>query len=94
MAKRRLSMRKTKEILRLKWACQQSNRQIAKSCHVSHSTVGQCLMRAEQAGLSWPLDPELDDAYPITGYFQCCDIHAKSGDCSLKYARMASTRTG
>jgi len=55
-------MRKTKEILRLKWACQQSNRQIAKSCCVSHSTVGQCIIRAEQAGLSWPLDPELDDA--------------------------------
>ena len=64
-------MRKMKEILRLKWDCQQSNRQISKSCCVSHSTVGQCLLRAKKAGLSWPLDPELDDAalekllYPI-----------------------------
>ncbi|EFK10981.1 conserved hypothetical protein [delta proteobacterium NaphS2] len=32
--------------------------------------------------------------YPITGYIQYCDIHARSGVCSLKYARMASTKTG
>ena len=62
MAKRRISMRKIKEILRLKWACERSNRQIAKSCSVSHSTVGDYLLRAKQAGLGWPLDPELDDA--------------------------------
>ena len=62
MAKRRLSMRKIKEIVRLKWSCRQSNRQIAKSCCVAHSTVGECLFRAEKAGLSWPLDPDLDDA--------------------------------
>jgi transposase len=55
-------MRKIKEILRLKWAFKLSNRQIAKSCAVSHSTVRECLLKAERAGLSWPLDPELDDA--------------------------------
>jgi len=61
MAKRRLSMRKIKEILRLKWACQESNRQIPKSCCIAHSTVGEYLFRAERAGLSWPLDTDLDD---------------------------------
>jgi transposase len=55
-------MRKIKEILRLKWAFKLSNRQIAKSCAVSHSTVRECLLKAERAGISWPLDPELDDA--------------------------------
>ena len=55
-------MRKIKEILRLKWACQQSNRKISKSCCIAHSTVGEYLFRAEKAGLSWPLDPDLDDA--------------------------------
>jgi transposase len=55
-------MRKIKEILRLKWAFKLSNRQIAKSCAVSHSTVRECLLKAESAGLSWPLDRELDDA--------------------------------
>lgn len=71
MARRRLSMRKIKEILRLKWSLYLSNRQIAKSCSVSHSTVSDCLHRAESVGLSWPLGSELDDAalekllYPV-----------------------------
>jgi transposase len=62
MANRRLSMRKIKEVLRLKWGSNLSNRQIAKSCSISHSTVRDYLLRAELAGLSWPLEPKLDDA--------------------------------
>ncbi|NVL93301.1 MAG: hypothetical protein HWN71_09750 [Desulfobacterales bacterium] len=34
MAKRRLSMRKIKEVLRLKWVHKLSDRQIAKSCSI------------------------------------------------------------
>jgi transposase len=55
-------MRKIKEVLRLKWAHEQSNRHIAKSCSISHSTVADYVLRAKLAGLSWPLDPDLDDA--------------------------------
>jgi transposase len=62
MANRRLSMRKIKEILRLKWKQGCSNKQIAKSCNISRSTVRGYLRRAQGAGLSWPLDPQLDDA--------------------------------
>jgi len=62
MAKRRLSMRKIKEVLRLKWDQKLTNRQIAKSCSISHTTVREYHLRAELAGLSWPLDPKLDDA--------------------------------
>ena len=51
MAKERLSMRKMKEILRLKLVCGLSNRQIAASCHVSRPTVGEYLVRAGHAGL-------------------------------------------
>ncbi len=40
MAKERLSMRKFKEVLRLKFESDLSNRQIAKSCSTSHVTVG------------------------------------------------------
>jgi transposase len=61
MVKRRLSMRKIKEVFRLKWEHNLSNRQIAESCCISHSTVREYLLRAELAGLSWPLDPEIDD---------------------------------
>ena len=55
-------MRKIKEVLRLKWDQKLTNRQIAKSCSISHSTVREYVLRAELAGLSWPLDPDLDDA--------------------------------
>ena len=61
MAGRRLSMRKIKEVLRLKWKCHQSNNQIAKSCNIARSTVREYLERANRADLSWPLDTALDD---------------------------------
>ena len=55
-------MRKIKEVLRLKWEHSCSNKQIAKSCKVSRSTVRDYVRRAQGAGLSWPIDPELDEA--------------------------------
>ena len=62
MANRRLSMRKIKEVLRLKWEKGFSARQIAKSCDVARSTVKDYLDRAEQRGLTWPLPDDLDEA--------------------------------
>lgn len=61
MAHRRLSMRKTKEILRLKHELGLSNRQIARSCSISPETVGKVLRRAEKAGITWPLPDKTDD---------------------------------
>lgn len=61
MAAERLSMRTIREILRLKWACQRTNREIAQSCNVARSTVATCLARAAAAGWTWPLPPDLDD---------------------------------
>ena len=55
-------MRKVKEILRLRWSLGLGARQIARSCSVSHSTVGEVLTRAEAAGFSWPLPEGLDEA--------------------------------
>ncbi len=55
-------MRKIKEVLRLHFEHQQSARQIAKSCDIARSTVKEYLHRAEQAKLTWPLPPEMDDA--------------------------------
>jgi transposase len=59
MAQERLTMRKIGEVLRLKWECGLSNRAIARSCSISHSTVAEYLRRAQEAGLSWPLPPDL-----------------------------------
>jgi transposase len=54
-------MRKIKEVLRLHFEHQQSARQIAKSCDIARSTVQEYLHRAEQAEVTWPLSPEMDD---------------------------------
>ena len=61
MPAKRLSMRKIKEVLRLKWANQCSNRQIARLCSISRPTVADYLLRAQTAQLGWPLPPDLDD---------------------------------
>ena len=61
MAKDRLSMRKFKEVLRLKYDHHLTHRKIAKSCAISHVTVGKYLDLAEQAGITWPLPDDIDD---------------------------------
>ncbi len=55
MTQERLTMRKIAEVLRLKWECGLSNRTIARSCSISHSTVAQYLRHAHEAGLNWPV---------------------------------------
>jgi transposase len=53
MAKRILTMRKIKEILRLSWALGLSERMVGASLKVAHSTVGEYIKRAQRAGLDW-----------------------------------------
>lgn len=59
MAQERLTLRKIREILRLKEEAGLSNRAIARACKLSNSTVGEYLKRAEAAGLHWPLPEDL-----------------------------------
>ena len=61
MAKERLSMREIREILRLKYECHLTDRQIAKNCLVARSTVASYLSRTKSAGLKWPLSENLSD---------------------------------
>ena len=69
----RLSMRKIREILRLKHARGLSHRAIAQACAIGVGTVSLYLQRTAQQGLGWPLPAELDDAalearlYPRAG---------------------------
>ena len=58
----RVAMRKTREILRLRWGLQRSLRETAASCGVGATTVHAVMARARAAGLRWPLPAELDDA--------------------------------
>ena len=63
MPAERLSMRKIKEVLRLKFELELANRQIARSCSINHNTVNDYVRRATAAGLNrWPLPADLDDA--------------------------------
>jgi transposase len=62
MPRERASMRKIREVLRLRWQCGLSQRQIATSCALGLGTVSEYLRRAGAAGVTWPLPAELGDA--------------------------------
>jgi hypothetical protein len=61
LPEKRLTMRHTREILRLHFESHLAPRQIAKICKVAKSTVQRYLERLRAAGLSWPLPVDLDD---------------------------------
>ena len=61
MAKRRLSVHKIKEVLRLHYEKGFSTRQIAKSLSIGRSTVQDYLDRAQRVGLNWSLTANLDE---------------------------------
>ena len=54
-------MRKIREVMRLKFESGLDNRQIARSCSITHGTVANYLRRARAAGLSWPLPLDFGD---------------------------------
>ena len=64
-ARKNIVVRQVIEILRLKYQHHLSVREIARSCGLAASTVGDTLQRAEVAQLTWPLpeglgEPELE----------------------------------
>lgn len=61
MAQNKLSMRQIQEILRLRHQNHLSVREIARSCGLPTSTVGDYLQRAQGAGLTWPLPEGLSE---------------------------------
>lgn len=60
MPRRRLSMRKIKEVLRLNRSGL-SCRAIGRACSIGKETVREYLARAAEAGLSWPLPEDLSE---------------------------------
>lgn len=57
----RLSMRKVREVLRLRFDLGLSERQIAKSAQASRSTIAEYLRRFAESGIVWPLPSDLAD---------------------------------
>jgi transposase len=62
MARLRLRMRQIREVLRLRFERGLSQREIARAVSASVGAVCEYLRRAKEAGLSWPLPEEFDDA--------------------------------
>jgi hypothetical protein len=60
VAQQRLPVRKILEVLRLKTAVL-SDRKIAAAIGSARSTVPECLRRAREAGMAWPLAQDLND---------------------------------
>ena len=54
-------MRKTKEVLRLKFELGLGLREIARSCSLGLATVHDYLQRAKDAGVTWPLPEGWDE---------------------------------
>jgi transposase len=61
MAQQRIDMHKLREILRLKYECGLSNRQVAGSCGVSRRTVGIYWKQAQGVGLDWAQGKDMND---------------------------------
>ena len=56
-----MSMRKIKEVLRLRYELKLDQRQVARSCSIAVSTVHEYLKRAEVAQVGWPLPEGWDE---------------------------------
>lgn len=61
MPTKRLSMRKLKEVLRLRYELGLGQRQIVRSCSIGQGTGYEYLKRAQAPGVSWPLPESWDD---------------------------------
>ena len=61
MARLRIDMHKLRDILRLKYECGLSDRQVAGSCGVSRRTVGIYWRQAQAVGLDWAHGKDMND---------------------------------
>src|ERR1700692_726211 len=73
MPAERLSMRKVRDVLRLKHTLGMSLRQISEATGVGKTVVGEYLRRAGVIGITWPVPEDIDDAeldrrlFPVPG---------------------------
>jgi transposase len=76
-------MRYVKDILRLKHQNHLTVREIAGSCGLPASTVGDSLQRAEAAGLTWPLPEGISDSELAQRLLKPADSTGPSGSAKL-----------
>jgi transposase len=96
MPNRRLSVRKIKEILRLKLDCGVSEREISRSCQVSRSTVSDYLRRAAAAKLNWFEASLLTDTHLENRLFPTehipSSVQRPPPDCEYIYTQLRTYR--
>ena len=61
MTRKRICMKKIKEIMRLYFECKLSFRAIADICAMSHSSVCDCINRVKKNLITWPLADDIND---------------------------------
>jgi hypothetical protein len=84
LPEKRLSMRKIKEVLRLRHQVGLHQEEIARSCSIGQSTVHRYLERAEAAQLVWPLADVMDpkswtEKWPFLRW--CAALKMKESQC-------------
>lgn len=79
MARTPITMRYVKDILRLKHQNGLSVREIAGSCGLPASTVGDYLQRAQAAGLNWPLPEGISDSQLMEQLMKPAAVAPESG---------------
>jgi len=62
MARKRVSMRKIREVLRLTHGLKLSVRQVSEATGVGKTAVGEYVARAKVIGITWPVPDNIDDA--------------------------------
>lgn len=88
MATRRILMRTIRDVLRLHFEANLSQRQIARCLNMGLGTVSLYLKRTKDAALVWPLPNTLDDASLERRLFPHVLATARSGYAEPDYAAM------
>ena len=78
-------MRQIKEVLRLKFEAKLSHEHIAAATGLSKGAVTSYLKRALDAGISWPLEPHLDDVVLEARLFRLASVPA-AGHAASEFA--------
>jgi len=81
MCQVRLTMKKLREVLRLKYDCALKHRQIGLAAGVSPSTVSYYTQAFKQAGLEWPLANDMSDSELVLKLEPfCVQLKTKEGN--------------
>jgi len=63
MTQKRLNMKKLRELLRLKFDSKLTHRQIGRALNISPGSVSYYVQAANLAGITWPLDEQMNDLF-------------------------------